>query len=276
MTEYPIRSSRCIICHEPATNNHHHPPKGEVGDHDQTITLCGFGNANGCHGLAHHNGGTLKLFPGETWHFVADKKAAEAISRRRKRHSLPKVREGFRYAVVPVEACEGLDALPDEPSEVAAQSRYGEEEHELAAAYAEVASADYTVFRCRAERLAMARDWFRKNRSDADFREWRLSLTDSEGNPIPVTDKAASEMLTVVDNLPDGIARSLPVSRQVLLARAVRDGVGKVDDLLPHAESLTARAFEEEFLGREPYSPPSGLCPECGHTAPLADFKEAS
>lgn len=51
----------CVICGRPATNKHHHPPKGlggigKKGIEPPVISLCGGGNVCGCHGEVHkHN-----------------------------------------------------------------------------------------------------------------------------------------------------------------------------------------------------------------------------
>lgn len=55
-----IRSNRCVICGQPATNQHHVVKRSAgkwVRDGIElkkpTMSLCGMGNASGCHGLAH-------------------------------------------------------------------------------------------------------------------------------------------------------------------------------------------------------------------------------
>ena len=52
-----IRREWCVVCGKPATNNHHVIPNArhETKDHPEspTISLCGMGNASGCHGKAH-------------------------------------------------------------------------------------------------------------------------------------------------------------------------------------------------------------------------------
>lgn len=50
-------SDRCCVCQAPATNRHHVIQKGMGGSklarRIPTLPLCGNGNADGCHGLAH-------------------------------------------------------------------------------------------------------------------------------------------------------------------------------------------------------------------------------
>jgi len=44
----------CIVCGRTGQLNWHHDPwRSEVRGAHVTIPLCGFGNASGCHGLAH-------------------------------------------------------------------------------------------------------------------------------------------------------------------------------------------------------------------------------
>lgn len=52
-----VRRDYCVVCGKPATNNHHVIPncRHETRDHPEspTLSLCGMGNASGCHGMAH-------------------------------------------------------------------------------------------------------------------------------------------------------------------------------------------------------------------------------
>lgn len=65
-------SPYCLACGESAQNHHHVIPKRMGGRCKviekliPTVSLCGFGNASGCHGLA-HSGGLRIWFDGE-WH----------------------------------------------------------------------------------------------------------------------------------------------------------------------------------------------------------------
>lgn len=65
-------SPYCLCCGEKATNQHHVIQKGMGGrskvieDLIPTVSLCGFGNASGCHGFAHS--GRLKIWYDGEWH----------------------------------------------------------------------------------------------------------------------------------------------------------------------------------------------------------------
>lgn len=56
-----VRAGRCVVCGAPAPLNQHHVVrrgagklyKGGVEVPKPTLTLCGSGNASGCHGKAH-------------------------------------------------------------------------------------------------------------------------------------------------------------------------------------------------------------------------------
>lgn len=64
----------CIACGKPSTNHHHVIPKGMGGlqrDLERRIpllSLCGMGNASGCHGLAHS--GRLHFRWDGCWEFL--------------------------------------------------------------------------------------------------------------------------------------------------------------------------------------------------------------
>lgn len=65
-------SERCLACGKPAQNHHHVIPKRMGGRNKviekliPTVSLCGFGNASGCHGLAH--AGKLTFWYDGQWH----------------------------------------------------------------------------------------------------------------------------------------------------------------------------------------------------------------
>ena len=43
----------CVVCGRKATNKHHVIPRSHGGSNGPVLSLCGFGNQSGCHGLAH-------------------------------------------------------------------------------------------------------------------------------------------------------------------------------------------------------------------------------
>lgn len=55
MDKPSYRSESCPVCGRPATNQHHVVYRSHGGGNGPTISLCGFGNASGCHGLAHRH-----------------------------------------------------------------------------------------------------------------------------------------------------------------------------------------------------------------------------
>lgn len=52
-----VRREWCVVCGRPAQNDHHvipgHRHKTKNYPESPTLSLCGMGNASGCHGLAH-------------------------------------------------------------------------------------------------------------------------------------------------------------------------------------------------------------------------------
>lgn len=46
-----VRREWCVVCGRPATNMHHVIPNDRR--HSPALSLCGMGNASGCHGAAH-------------------------------------------------------------------------------------------------------------------------------------------------------------------------------------------------------------------------------
>ena len=61
-----IESAVCPFCGRLASNRHHIVPRSQGGKDGPTVTVCGFGNAAGCHGLLHSH--VLHLRPdGRGW-----------------------------------------------------------------------------------------------------------------------------------------------------------------------------------------------------------------
>lgn len=62
----------CVVCGLPATNKHHVIPKGMGGTRLEPripkLSLCGMGNASGCHGMA-HSGRLHFKWDGTRWMF---------------------------------------------------------------------------------------------------------------------------------------------------------------------------------------------------------------
>lgn len=48
-----VKSDRCVFCGRPAHAQHHVVPRSQGGSKGPTLSVCGFGNESGCHGLLH-------------------------------------------------------------------------------------------------------------------------------------------------------------------------------------------------------------------------------
>lgn len=64
-----IESECCPFCGKPATNRHHIVPRSQGGTKGATVTVCGMGNASGCHGLLHAHKLHLKHENGQ-WFYL--------------------------------------------------------------------------------------------------------------------------------------------------------------------------------------------------------------
>ena len=53
MDKPSIRSQYCVFCGRPATEQHHIVYRSAGGTDGPTVSVCGWGNASGCHGLFH-------------------------------------------------------------------------------------------------------------------------------------------------------------------------------------------------------------------------------
>lgn len=61
MGQPSIETRMCCICGmRPAQNRHHVVPRSRGGRNGPTVTVCGLGNANGCHGLLHSHRAHLR------------------------------------------------------------------------------------------------------------------------------------------------------------------------------------------------------------------------
>ena len=63
-----IESPYCPFCGKPATNRHHIVPRSAGGKNGPTVTVCGMGNASGCHGKLHSH--TLHLRYEDGWEYL--------------------------------------------------------------------------------------------------------------------------------------------------------------------------------------------------------------
>lgn len=70
--------SRCAVCGRPAANRHHVVMKGAGGLPSRVerriplLSLCGMGNADGCHGLAHHRQLHFRYRDGWEWLYTPE------------------------------------------------------------------------------------------------------------------------------------------------------------------------------------------------------------
>lgn len=68
-----IEASCCPFCGRPWAERHHVVPRSAGGEQGPTITVCGFGNSSGCHGLLHSH--RLHLdYTDEGWVFLLTEK----------------------------------------------------------------------------------------------------------------------------------------------------------------------------------------------------------
>lgn len=65
-----VKSDRCVFCGRPAQSQHHVVFRSQGGTDGPTLSVCGFGNESGCHGLLHKH----KLHPRYTaesgWEYI--------------------------------------------------------------------------------------------------------------------------------------------------------------------------------------------------------------
>lgn len=66
-----IESIWCPFCGKPSTNRHHIVYRSRGGKDGPTITVCGFGNASGCHGKLHSH--LLHLRYTDRWEYLETK-----------------------------------------------------------------------------------------------------------------------------------------------------------------------------------------------------------
>lgn len=63
-----IDTPYCPFCGRSAQNRHHIIPRSQGGHDGPTVTVCGIGNASGCHGKLH--GHTLHLRFTDRWEYL--------------------------------------------------------------------------------------------------------------------------------------------------------------------------------------------------------------
>ena len=68
MQEPSITSPYCVFCGRPATNQHHVVFRSQGGKDGPTLSVCGMGNASGCHYLLHQR--MLHVRYEDGWQFL--------------------------------------------------------------------------------------------------------------------------------------------------------------------------------------------------------------
>lgn len=63
-----IISARCAFCGRPETEKHHIVPRSQGGAKGPLVSVCGFGNTSGCHGLLHAH--KLHLRYSDGWEYL--------------------------------------------------------------------------------------------------------------------------------------------------------------------------------------------------------------
>lgn len=121
-------------------------------------------------------------------------------------------------------------------------------------------------WRKSAEAVALALDLFLatypKREARERHKEWRQSFTDSTGQPVPLDASESSRMMTVVKHLPESAGRSLPKSKQYLVARAVKERVCPLDDALNAAQALSVSDLIAEWWPKaDEVEPERVACP---------------
>lgn len=84
-----ITADHCVICGRHGHVEQHHVVRRGAGElyrdgrklKKPTLTLCGFGNTSGCHGLAHANRLHFRVIDGWWWYLITSEptKYAEAL-----------------------------------------------------------------------------------------------------------------------------------------------------------------------------------------------------
>lgn len=75
-----IVSDRCVFCGRPATEQHHIVYRSQGGTKLPTVSVCGWGNADGCHGLLHQHRLHLRWRDGWEWLYT-DEPVKESAAR---------------------------------------------------------------------------------------------------------------------------------------------------------------------------------------------------
>lgn len=247
-----VIADRCIVCGARPAEGHHEPPRSRFPGREAEIpvfSLCGPGNAGGCHALAHRNGGTLTIKPtnDSRWtHAVADERAAAAINRRRKAHGLKPVKPGIEFL-----CAAHRQADEDEGKVLFALKRRIDEASVVGVAAAWEAG----------QALRQAREEIETGRTRPETAEmWREFLDSLEK---PLSKGQASKLMTIA-TLPREAAMRLSAVNAYQAARAVRDGLLELDEAVELASQLSAQDFRLEVWGGEEDKRECGICPVDG------------
>lgn len=241
----------CCVCGMPATNNHHVVPKGlggMSGTEGPRVSLCGMGNASGCHRLAHGMGLTFGYDKGGWYFTAAIARAVDDINTRRHISGLWDVYSGANRAYV----------APDfDCCDVAPAESIGEKLTAISERIAEANDLSGTLAYAIGVSLTEARSCFAamyggKRDAQQAFREW---YTDTLGYS-----KSQVSKHEAFATLPASAA-DLGISRGYLVAKAVRDGLADEAEAIESARALSVSDLRATYWPREESPDAKVACP---------------
>lgn len=67
-----VKRDTCPFCGRPATEQHHIVPRSQGGGDLPTVSVCGWGNTSGCHGLFHQHKLHMRWDGGWQWLYTRE------------------------------------------------------------------------------------------------------------------------------------------------------------------------------------------------------------
>jgi hypothetical protein len=260
LTAPDCESSRCVVCGWPRENGHHpcHDSKGP------RVAVCGQGNLDKCHRLAHGYGLDFRYSARHGWSFTATDEAASDINKRRGRSGLPRVRGGQHPCIIApdfdaVDEPIALDAKPEPDGDLLDECRR---------AITESVGIEGAVAWAQGAALLRVFDHLHATLSAGDAaREYRAFY-----EPLGFSSALASKRILIARHVPADAGIGPAKAYEVALG--VKEEAWTLDAGLALAREASCSDLKARRTGGEPEARPERhlMCPACKTTHAASEY----
>lgn len=254
-----IEQDVCCVCGFPSQSKHHHPFKSRIPKEQQKsiprLSVCGWDNSSGCHGLLQRNLVRPRLSVAGLWtFFCSDEKALKEINERRAVRDYPRVKDGFPFSAI----------VHEQPRDESSED-VGSLVHALTLQFQELQMAQNERAYEIGEVLILLSQAFAADYG-GDERTGHRKMVEYATESLGMSGAMVARHETYAKHLPPlPEARRLGIAKGYYAARAVKEGRLSVAEACSQAHCLSVSDFRASvWPQREKKEPEPVLCPACG------------